>query len=436
MLGRRWLFVVVVNLTRVAAVEGEQVVEAYVARHQISTAEVIGRIERDPCSQRFISADFWGRGLGNSVNTPLNALGLGIALNRTLLLSVDKQYEAGFWKYLGAVPWPRKDAVLRAFQRAGGCRRCGCQEEEKIHDFFPMNQRCLKENRCGGGVRWLLCDAANQKTPFIHVRGAVTWLAPLLPQFHDLFPHGTNAWGLLFNALVDRKDLSPLSPVLDRFEKIYDLGVHIRHRQFQPIDQIQIHAAKCVAHAVESLETTPIRVYLATELPTEIPRLIAAMESATSKKLRIDYLNASTVPERDTLRRIARTNARAVRRDWGDYAFERWLSVADFYLLASSRVLVGTLSSTFSELAAASVVLDTRSYLYDPIFHISGPHRSQPQKRKWPSDDEYLSDYGDHFRCIRSDPYWPLPQYVRLRPAHAANWIRQRGCDLLVSPRK
>lgn len=141
-----------------------------------------------------------------------------------------------------------------------------------------------------------------------------------------------------------------------------------------------------------------------------------------------DFINVSAVPERHDLTRVARTNRKGVRRDWGEFALERWLCVADFYLLASSKLLVGTLSSTFSELAAVAGYHQTRAYLYDPIFQITGPARSQPHRRKWPAVDEYLTDYGPHFKCIRADAAWPLPQYIRLRPGIAHNWILAGGC--------
>ena len=420
-----------------ATLEAERLVRAYVAAHRLSTEEMVAAVKAAPCSRRFLSADFWGRGLGNSVNTPLNALGLAVASNRTLLLSVDKQYEAGFWRYLGEVPWPREDRVLEAFRQARGCERCGgCGNGPLVKkNFFPMNARCLREGKCGDGVDWLLCNKAltHQDAPFVHISGAVTWLAPLFMK-SALFESGANSWGLLFDALVNAK-ASPLQPVLERKlkEGVYDLGIHVRHRQFQDVDAIQGHAANCVRHA---LKTSPRgkrkRVFIATELPSRIPSLMEAIQKASPLvALDFDFLNASEVPERESLRAVARTNARAVRRDWGEHALERWLSVADFYLLSSAKLIVGTLASTFSELAIAANNLDSEGFLFDPIFHITDPkERSQPQKRKWPSDDEYLSDYGPHFSCIPAHDDWPLPQYLKIRPDHLRGWLRQGGCSI------
>lgn len=174
---------------------------------------------------------------------------------------------------------------------------------------------------------------------------------------------------------------------------------------------------------------TRATVFIATELPSRIPSFVDSIRVATGRDdLQFDFINASAVPERHALARVARTNRKAVRIDWGEHALERWLCVADFYLLASSRVLVGTLSSTFSELAAAVGYRNSRAFLYDPIFHITGPERSQPQRRKWPADDEYLTDYGPHFRCIHADSYWPLPQYIRLRPSIVRGWLFDGHC--------
>lgn len=83
-------------------------VSEYIATHRVSTEDLVESVRQQPCARQFVSADFWGRGLGNSINTPLNALALAIATNRTLLLSADKQYQAGFWRYLGDVTWARE----------------------------------------------------------------------------------------------------------------------------------------------------------------------------------------------------------------------------------------------------------------------------------------------------------------------------------------
>lgn len=119
-----------------------------------------------------------------------------------------------------------------------------------------MNSRCLQEGSCGDGVKWLLCEPqalSRDDAPFVHIRGAVTWLAPLLrvrkvgnkavqQRTRTLFSY-RNVWGLLYDALVSRQPLNepnlPLSQLLSRKRaslpgRIFDIGIHIRHRQFQP----------------------------------------------------------------------------------------------------------------------------------------------------------------------------------------------------------
>ena len=160
----------------------------------------------DPCAQKFVSADFWGKGLGNSVNVALNALAFAVASNRTLLISDDARFRAGFWKYLGDVEarWALKSQI----------RKCG---PEVVQDFFPMNRRCLEEKTCGTGIRWMLCDGralSHSDAHIVHIRSAVTWLAPLLAEnsaldpiirrrLRVLFPKGVNTWGKLYSTLLD-----------------------------------------------------------------------------------------------------------------------------------------------------------------------------------------------------------------------------------------
>ncbi|KAJ8609487.1 hypothetical protein CTAYLR_005440 [Chrysophaeum taylorii] len=430
-------------------------IDEYVARHSVPTEALAAAVRSAPCSRQFISADFWGRGLANSVNVALNALALAIATNRTLLVGDDKKFKAGFWKYLGFVRWPRKGPVLAAFAAARGCASCGCDAAEAVRSFFPMNAECLRADACGEGVRWLLCDAnalGRGDAPFVHVRAAVTWLAPLArvratppevaARLDVLFgTSGVNTWGLLYDALLSpqprrtevrralasrrrrSQDTQVLSPILDAElppGRIFDLGVHVRHRRYQPLELLEDNAAACVAAAlkrVERLRAPGIAVFLATEQPERLPLLIAKIERATGRSdLRFSYVNASAVDygERQRLKAIARTDVQAVRagRDWGPLGPERWLSAVDFYLLANARVLVGALSSTFSELAAAVVHRRTTTFLYDPIFQFVGDARTQ---HNWPSNDEYLRDQSPDFRCLRADSSWPLAQYVRLR---------------------
>ena len=160
----------------------------------------------DPCDRRYVAADFWGKGLGNSVNVALNALAFAVASNRTLLVSDDARFRAGFWKYLGDVEarWALKSKI----------RKCG---PEVVQDFFPMNRRCLEEKTCGTGIRWMLCDGralSHSDAHIVHIRSAVTWLAPLLGEnsaldpyirrrLRILFPKGVNTWGKLYSTLLD-----------------------------------------------------------------------------------------------------------------------------------------------------------------------------------------------------------------------------------------
>jgi hypothetical protein len=178
----------------------DALLRTYVRQHSVST------IKGDPCDRRFVAADFWGKGLGNSVNVALNALAFAVASNRTLLISDDARFRAGFWKYLGDVErrWALKSQI----------RRCG---PEVVQDFFPMNRRCLEEKTCGDGVRWMLCDGralSHSDAHIVHIRSAVTWLAPLLGEnsaldpiirrrLRILFPKGVNTWGKLYATLLD-----------------------------------------------------------------------------------------------------------------------------------------------------------------------------------------------------------------------------------------
>jgi len=483
---RRLAFRAVVLLVVLPALRAEStkrararaLVARYVREHASRTDDVAARVRRDPCGARFVSADFWGKGLANSANVALNALALAVVSNRTLLVSDDNRFRAGFWRYLGAVDetWPTKKRVLEAFDAAGGCARCGgCVDAfpEATRDFFPVNRRCLASGNCGDGVRWLLCGAAfsDDDPPFVHVRSAVTWLAPLLlenaragPQLKErlktLFAPGVNAWGLLYDALLAPRAGAALDAVVEPRRPeggLFDVGVHVRHRRYQPRERVDAHAAACAARALAGLAKAT--VFLATDQPSRLGGLRKRIRAAAPDTA-IDFrsLNASSVPEaeRERLRKLARTDVKAVRagRDWGELASERWASVADFLLLSSSRVVVGTLSSSFSELAAAVASRrdgdapprrdfaaaprprrgsseetgrggDSATWLFDPIYHLEGDART---KYNWPRPEEYLRDKDETFRCLRGDAAWPLPQYVRLRPSTARAWIRNGGC--------
>ena len=154
-----------------------------------------------------MAADFWGKGLGNSVNVALNALAFAVASNRTLLISDDARFRAGFWKYLGDVEarWALKSQI----------RKCG---PEVVQDFFPMNRRCLEEKTCGTGIRWMLCDGralshSDARTSYISGRRSRGWrrcsprmraLDPYIRRrLRILFPKGVNTWGKLYSTLLD-----------------------------------------------------------------------------------------------------------------------------------------------------------------------------------------------------------------------------------------
>ena len=186
--------------TAAPADDVDALLRTYVKQHSSTS------LEGDPCARKFVSADFWGKGLGNSVNVALNALAFAVASNRTLLISDDARFRAGFWKYLGDVErrWALKSQI----------RKCG---PEVVRDFYPMNRRCLEEKTCGTGIRWMLCDGralSRSDAHIVHIRSAVTWLAPLLAEnsaldpyirrrLRILFPKGVNTWGKLYSTLLD-----------------------------------------------------------------------------------------------------------------------------------------------------------------------------------------------------------------------------------------
>mmetsp|Transcript_16409 Transcript_16409/g.57232 ORF Transcript_16409/g.57232 Transcript_16409/m.57232 type:complete len:357 (+) Transcript_16409:415-1485(+) len=326
-----------------------------------------------------------------------------------------------------------------------------------------MKRQCLDDGTCGDGVSWLLCDDAlgPGDARLVHVRGAVTWIAPLMLQNERVSPFLRarlealffgNTWGKLFEALLGPTQPAPgnahaLAPILDAklpagVERLFDVGVHVRHRRHQPVEAIEVDAATCVHRAIELRKQqdaalrrpagpTTMRIFVATEMPSRIGALYSYIREATASdgvQLELHSLNVSAVAPsaRTALQRLARTDAQAVRagRDWGELGSERWASVADWLLLARSRIVVGALSSTFSELAGATVA-DSALLLYDPVRRLHGAARTQ---HNWPSDDEYLRGSAPASEaCFRADGDWPLPQYVRLRPAHAKAWAKH-GC--------
>ena len=84
---------VVDNPYRTQADDVDALLRTYVKQHSSTSLANINH-----CERRFVSADFWGKGLGNSVNVALNALAFAVASNRTLLISDDARFRAGFWK--------------------------------------------------------------------------------------------------------------------------------------------------------------------------------------------------------------------------------------------------------------------------------------------------------------------------------------------------
>lgn len=423
----------------------DALLRTYVKEHASVSAAAV---RADPCARRFVSADFWGKGLGNSVNVALNALAFAVAANRTLLVSDDARFRAGFWKYLGAVEgrWALKSTVLEAFVQADGCRKCGgCINgaPDVLRDFFPMNRNCLQSKSCGPGVRWMLCDqralSAND-APVVHVRSAVTWLAPLIlenkglepfirARLERLFPHKANSWGALYGTLLDpQPEVSlthPLRSLLLEHAEAFDLGLHVRHRRAQPLDAVDAHAAKCAAKALQGVPRP--KIFVATDRPSRLPGLFLRIERALGRPCDFRSLNASRVPMATRLRlhSVARLDEKAMRagRDWGEHAHERWTAAADFFLLSRSRRVVGTLSSSYSELAAAARGA-SEAWLFDPVQQFKGRKRA---RYNWPRSDEYLEGAAG---CRRSDAAWPLPQYVRLRPEEGRAWVARGNCDV------
>ena len=407
--------------TAAPADDVDALLRTYVKQHSSTS------LEGDPCARKFVSADFWGKGLGNSVNVALNALAFAVASNRTLLISDDARFRAGFWKYLGDVErrWALKSQI----------RKCG---PEVVRDFYPMNRRCLEEKTCGTGIRWMLCDGralSHSDAHIVHIRSAVTWLAPLLGEnsaldpyirrrLRILFPKGVNTWGKLYATLLDpQPEASPTHPlhslIREHSAQDFDLGLHVRHRRSQPLDFVDRHAAQCAAKALKGV-ADPI-IFVATDRPSRLRGLFTKVEEALGRRCSFKFLNASQLsPDvRLRLHGIARTDERAVQmgRDWGERAHERWAAAADFLLVSQSRHVVGTLSSSYSELAAAARGA-SEAWLFDPIHQLKGRRRA---RYNWPRSDEYL---GQVSSCFRSDAAWPLPQYVRLRPGHARAWVR------------
>ena len=199
----------------------------------------------------------------------------------------------------------------------------------------------------------------------------------------------------------------------------FDLGLHVRHRRSQPLDFVDRHAANCAAKSLKGVAAPTI--FVATDRPSRLRGLFTKIEEALGRRCSFKFLNASQLsPDvRLRLHSIARTDERAVQmgRDWGEHAHERWAAAADFLLVSQSRRVVGTLSSSYSELAAAARS-PSEAWLFDPIFQLKGRRRA---RYNWPRSDEYL---GQVSSCFRSDATWPLPQYVRLRPGHARAWVR------------
>ena len=198
--------------------------------------------------------------------------------------------------------------------------------------------------------------------------------------------------------------------------------MHVRHRRSQPLDFVDRHAANCAAKALSGVGTPTI--FVATDRPSRLRGLFTKIEEALGRRCSFKFLNASQLaPEvRVKLHRIARTDERAVKmgRDWGEHAHERWAAATDFLLVSHSKRVVGTLSSSYSELAAAARGA-SEAWLFDPIHQLKGRRRA---RYNWPRSDEYL---GQVSSCFRSDATWPLPQYVRLRPGHARAWVRGGG---------
>ena len=158
----------------------------------------------------------------------------------------------------------------------------------------------------------------------------------------------------------------------------------MRHRRSQPLDFVDRHAAHCAAKALSGV-AAPI-IFVATDRPSRLRGLFTKIEEALGRRCSFKFLNASQLsPDvRLRLHSIARTDERAVQmgRDWGEHAHERWAAAADFLLVSQSRRVVGTLSSSYSELAAAAA--DPVGAALRPDLPAEGRRRA---RYNWPRSD-------------------------------------------------
>lgn len=86
--------------------------------------------------------------------------------------------------------------------------------------------------------------------------------------------------------------------------------------------------------------------------------------------------------------------------DWGTWGANRWASLVDMHLAATSRVVVGTYGSTFSELVGALNV-DGNAPLTTPGLEAT----PGLEKSVW----LFRPDADD---CARADPDWPVPRFL------------------------
>ena len=114
-------------------------------------------------------------------------------------------------------------------------------------------------------------------------------------------------------------------------------------------------------------------------------------------------------------------------RDWGECAHERWAAAADFLLVSRSRRVVGTLSSSYSELAAAARGA-SEAWLFDPIHQLKGRRRA-----RLPTGCGATSTPRSGFLPFRSDATWPPHAAAGWWPGHARAWARAH-CVLKDGP--
>ena len=154
----------------------------------------------------------------------------------------------------------------------------------------------------------MLCDGrapSHSDAHIVHIRSAVTWLAPLLAENSALdpyirrrlripFPKGVNTWGKLYSTLLDLRQPAEEVKLSDASAPFIDagadarktgstLGLHVRHRRSQPLDFVDRHAAQCAAKALKGV-ADPV-IFVATDRPSRLRGLYEDRRSARAALL-------------------------------------------------------------------------------------------------------------------------------------------------------